>query len=62
MLVDVLRFSRTGESLVGSHYPNEEVTVSGWGTQGVPRLLAITDRLTFAEPERLGVCLSHELP
>ncbi len=61
-LADVLRFSRTDEILVESHYPNEEVTVSGWVTQGEPRLLSITDRVTFAEPERLGVCLSHELP
>jgi len=58
----VLAWSRTDEILVESHYPNEEVTVSGWVRNGIARVLSITDRVTFPETDRLGVCLSHELP
>ena len=58
----VLRHSRTDEILVESHYPNDEVTVSGWVIDGKAHVLSITDRVTFQDPARLGVCLSHELP
>lgn len=59
---DVLAFSRTDEILVEEYYPNAEVTVSGWVHDGRAVILSITDRVTFAEPERIGICLSHELP
>jgi biotin carboxylase len=61
-LPEVLAFSRTDEMLVESHYPNEEVTVSGWVMDGQAVVLSITDRVTFPQPDRLGICLSHELP
>lgn len=59
---DVLSFSRADEILVESYYPGEEVTVSGWVRDSKATVLAITDRVTFSERERLGICLSHELP
>ena len=46
----------------GGYRPNSEVTVSGWVCHGVARVLSITDRVTFPEPDRLGVCIAHELP
>ncbi len=59
---DVLAFSRVDEILVESYYPSDEVTVSGWVRDGQATVLAITDRVTFSERERIGICLAHDLP
>lgn len=59
---EVLAFSREKGILVESHYPHEEVTVSGWVWQGQARVLAVTDRISFSDKDRIGICLSHEYP
>ncbi len=59
---EVLAYSRDSAIMVEAYYPHEEVTVSGWVENGRARVVAITDRISFPEKERLGICLSHEYP
>lgn len=59
---DVLVFSRENYLLVETYYPHEEVTLSGWVVEGNVHILSITDRITFNEKERLGICLAHSFP
>jgi biotin carboxylase len=61
-LEDVLSFSRSDEILVEQYYPGDEVTVSAWIHAGQTTVLALTDRISFQDRDRLGVCLSHEWP
>jgi len=61
-LPETLSFSKTKEALLESYYENQEVTVSGWVKEGVTTILTMTDRVTFSEDERIGVCVSHEHP
>lgn len=58
----VLQYSRRQAVLVESYYAHEEVTVSGWVQQGEPHVLAITDRVSFSDKDRIGICLAHEYP
>jgi biotin carboxylase len=59
----LLRHSRETTILVEEYYPSREVTVSGWvDAMGTPEIWTITDRVTFPEEERIGVCLAHRFP
>ena len=57
-----LAYSREDRVLIEEHYPSDEVTVSGWVTEGQAVILSITDRETFQTKGQLGICLSHENP
>ena len=59
---EVLAYSRDKAIMVETYYPHDEVTVSGWAENGQARVVAITDRVSFTEKDRLGICLSHEYP
>lgn len=61
-LDETLRFSREDQVLVERHYQSDEVTVSGWVTEGEAVILSITDREIFKSKGQLGICLSHENP
>ncbi len=54
--------SRTDRVLIERYYPNREVTISGWVVDGICHILTLTDRVTFDETDKLGICLSHEHP
>lgn len=58
----VIIHSRQKQILIEAYYEHDEVTVSGWVHQGVPYILAVTDRVTFDDKRRIGICLSHEFP
>lgn len=58
----VISFSRTDTILVEEYYDHDELTVSGWVHDGKLHVLTITDRVTFTDKSRLGICLSHEFP
>ena len=62
MFEQVLTYSRKDEILVESFYESDEITVSGWVHKSKPRILTITDRLTFPPDERIGVCYAHQHP
>lgn len=57
-----IAYSRERVVLIERHYPHEEITVSGWVDEGRTTVLTITDRVTFDEENRIGICLSHEFP
>ncbi|MCK8058184.1 MULTISPECIES: ATP-grasp domain-containing protein [unclassified Fusibacter] len=57
-----LTYSRTGEVLLEEYYENQEVTVSGWVAYSEATVLTITDRVTFDDTDKLGICISHEHP
>lgn len=59
---EVLKHSRENEILVESYYKNEEITISGWVKNGQAKLLTVTDRVTFEEDDKIGICLAHEFP
>ena len=59
---DVTVHSRENHILVEAFYPNDEVTVSGWVSDGKVTILAMTDRVTFRDTGHLGVCLAHRYP
>ena len=61
-LAECLKYSKTGEALLEAYYENQEVTVSGWVKEGKTYILTMTDRVTFSEDEKIGVCVSHEHP
>lgn len=57
-----LSFSREDYILVEEYYEHTEITVSGWVSKGQTYILSITDRVTFDELSKLGICISHEYP
>lgn len=59
---DVIQYSRENVILVEEYYKNDEITVSGWVKQGIPTILTVTDRITFEEDNKLGICVAHEFP
>jgi len=59
---EVLMYSREAYLLVETYYPHEEVTLNGWVEKGQATILSITDRVTFDNVERLGICLAHRFP
>lgn len=61
-LQETLAHSREKKALIEQHYPSDEVTVSGWVTEGEAVILSITDRETFSSKGQVGICLSHENP
>ncbi|RKX92630.1 MAG: carboxylate--amine ligase [Spirochaetes bacterium] len=61
-LPDVLSYSRETSALVEEFYPSEEVTVSGWSSEGSFYPITITDRVTRNNEPHIGVCTSHEYP
>jgi biotin carboxylase len=59
----LLSHSREDLILVEEYYPSREVTVSGWVDEaGTPEIWTITDRVTFADENRIGVCVAHRYP
>ncbi len=61
-LPHTLKYSKTGEALLERYYENQEVTVSGWVDNGQTIILTMTDRVTFSDESKIGVCVSHEHP
>ena len=59
---EVLQFSRDERILVEKFIEGDEVTFSGWVRGGRLYPLALTDRVTFSEKERIGICTAHEFP
>ena len=61
-LKETLSFSRCREALVEEFYESDEVTVSGYISQGKLIIWTITDRLLYADPVHIGVCIGHRFP
>ena len=59
---EVRRHSRSDEILVEEYYKNEEITLSGWVTQGKANILTVTDRVSFPSDSHIGVCIAHDHP
>jgi len=58
----VICHSRDSKILVETYYENDEITVSGWVQEERLTILSITDRVTFYEKNRIGICLAHTFP
>lgn len=61
-LQETLSFSRCKEALVEEFYESDEVTVSGYISNGKLIIWTITDRLLYADPVHIGVCIGHRFP
>jgi biotin carboxylase len=61
-LLETLKYSKSKEALLERYYENQEVTVSGWVQDRKTYILTMTDRVTFSDESKLGVCVSHEHP
>lgn len=61
-LPETLSFSRCEEALVEEFYKSDEITVSGYITNGCLTILTITDRLLYPDPVHIGVCIGHRSP
>jgi biotin carboxylase len=59
---EVLQYSRDERILVEKFIEGDEVTFSGWVRDGRLYPLALTDRVTFSEKDRIGICTAHEFP
>ena len=57
-----LSFSREKKILLEEFYDSDEITLSGWISDGNLFILSITDRVTFENPPAIGICLSHQYP
>lgn len=61
-LEQTLSFSRCKEALLEEFYESEEMTVSGYVSNGKLIILTITDRLLYPDPVHIGVCIGHRFP
>ena len=61
-LDETLSFSRENEAIVEEYYESDEITISGWVNNGELKILTITDRVTFEDKDKIGICVSHEFP
>ncbi len=59
---EVLSFSRCEQILVEEYFPSDEVTLSGWLTDGQLHILSLTDRVTVDNPPGIGICVAHHYP
>jgi len=48
--------------IVQEYIQGPEMTISSWIDNGVPRILLITDRVTYNKGKAVGVCLQHTYP
>jgi biotin carboxylase len=55
-------FSSTGEVVADRFLEGNEITVNAWADRGSPRLLLVTDRITYGSHPHLGVCIAHLHP
>ncbi len=60
--LEASRHSRKGRLIVEEYVNGPEVTANAWVRRGKVYLLALTDRVTFFSPPRIGVCLAHVFP
>lgn len=61
-LPETLSFSREEMALVEEFYESDEITVSGWMSNGSLTILSITDRLLYPDDTHIGVCIGHRFP
>ncbi len=61
-LPETLSFSRCPQALAESFYPSDEITVSGWVSQGQLTVLTVSDRLLYPDPVHIGICIGHRFP
>lgn len=61
-LQETLSFSRCSQALVEQFYPSDEITVSGWVSQGRLTILTVSDRLLYPDPVHIGICIGHRFP
>ena len=61
-LPETLSFSRCSQALAESFYPSDEITVSGWVSQGRLTVLTVSDRLLYPDPVHIGICIGHRFP
>jgi len=61
-LQETLSFSRCNEALVEEFYESDEMTVSGYISDGKLFIWTVTDRLLYADPVHIGVCIGHRFP
>lgn len=61
-LPETLSYSREDFALVEEFYESDEITVSGWLTNGKLTILTITDRLLYPDTTHIGVCIGHRFP
>ena len=59
---EVASFSRETGILVEEYYESNEITVSGWVSNGRVYILTVTDRITYENLPSIGVCIGHRFP
>lgn len=59
---EVFSHTKSDQILVERYIEGDEVTFSGWVRAGVLYPLTLTDRVTFSEKRKLGICTAHEMP
>lgn len=61
-LPETLSFSRCEEALVEEFYESDEMTLSGYISNGKLFICTVTDRLLYDDPVHIGVCIGHRFP
>ncbi|MCI8948745.1 MAG: glycosyltransferase [Lachnospiraceae bacterium] len=61
-LPETLSFSKSSQALAEQFYPSDEITVSGWVSQGHLTILTVSDRLLYPDPVHIGICIGHRFP
>lgn len=59
---DTLSFSREDVALVEEFYINDEITVNGWVSEGILKIISVVDRVTIKRDNHIGICLCHNFP
>ncbi len=55
-------YTNESEILWESYYPNDEITISGWVSEGQTTIFSVTDRVTFDTEPHIGICTAHHFP
>jgi len=61
-VADTLSYSREDKALVEEFYENDEITVNGWVSNGILKIISVVDRVTIKRDNHIGICLCHNFP
>jgi len=54
--------SKENKCIVQEYVSGPEITISAWIHKGDPKILLVTDRITYNKDEAVGVCFQHTYP
>ncbi|PAB60186.1 carboxylate--amine ligase [Anaeromicrobium sediminis] len=61
-IANTFSYTREDKVILEEYYENIEITVTGWALEGHSYILSVTDRVTFEDDSKIGICVSHEYP